>query len=89
VYFDYITRNVKAEYEKAGLAMNLSKTKYLYIYIYVYIYIYIYIGEQTGNLDLGNKRRVALCDNYKYLGMRIGKYGRDEERAKIFKAQKI
>lgn len=63
-----MTWKIKKEYEKGGQVINLTKTKYLCI------------GELTGNLDLGNNLTVTTCDNYKYLGARTGKDGRDEKQ---------
>jgi hypothetical protein len=58
---------MKEDYEKGGLTVNLSKRKYLHT------------GEQTRDLDLGNNLTITACDNYKDLGVGIGKDGRDEK----------
>lgn len=63
---EYMSRKIKEEYEKAGLNMNLNKTKYLCI------------GNETTDLELENNEQIKTCDSYKYLGVRIDKDGRDE-----------
>lgn len=64
---EYMTRKIKEEYEKAGLSMNVKKTRYLCV------------GEEAVDLDLENGEKIAVCDHYKYLGVRIEKDGRDEK----------
>lgn len=64
---EYMTRKLREEYEKAGLYINIDKTKYLCI------------GEHTNNMQLDNNDTIEGCDNYKYLGVTIDKTGRDEK----------
>lgn len=63
----YMTRKIKEEYEKAGLSMNLDKTKYLCI------------GGESDDLELENGEIISACNSYQYLGVRIQKDGKDEE----------
>lgn len=60
-----MTKKIREEYKKAGLYINIDKTKYL--------------GEDTSDMQLDKNDTVEGCDSYKYLGVTIEKMGRDEK----------
>lgn len=63
----YMTRKIKEEYEKAGLSMNMEKTKYLCI------------GGESDDLELERGEKISKCNGYQYLGVKIQDDGKDEK----------